>query len=77
MDKYTLLFSPVQIKHGETFVSETDTEVIPKLCKFVYHRLTEKVPFPKVWHLESYCSCHKHIHTHTHSSFIMKIKHEI
>ena len=43
-----------QIKHGETFKSETDTEVIPKLCRFVYHRLTEKVPFPKVraaWHL--------------------------
>ena len=29
-------------------MSETDTEVIPKLCKFVYERLTEKVPFPKV-----------------------------
>jgi len=28
-------------------VSETDTEVIPKLCKFVYDRLSEKVPFPK------------------------------
>lgn len=40
--------APSQIKHGETFVSETDTEVIPKLCKFVYERLTEKVPFPKV-----------------------------
>ena len=37
-----------QIKHGETFVSETDTEVVPKLCKFVYNRLGEKVPFPKV-----------------------------
>uniref|UniRef100_A0A7S0WPK8 glutamine--fructose-6-phosphate transaminase (isomerizing) n=1 Tax=Chlamydomonas leiostraca TaxID=1034604 RepID=A0A7S0WPK8_9CHLO len=36
------------IKHGETFVSETDTEVIPKLCKFVYHRLSEPVPFPKL-----------------------------
>jgi len=36
------------IKHGETFVSETDTEVIPKLCKFVYERLNEKVPFPKL-----------------------------
>ena len=37
-----------QVKHGEVFVSETDTEVIPKLCKFVYERLSEKVPFPKV-----------------------------
>lgn len=36
------------IKHGETFVSETDTEVIPKLCKFVYERLNEKVLFPKL-----------------------------
>lgn len=38
----------VQIKHGQVFVSETDTEVIPKLCQFVYERLSEKVPFPKV-----------------------------
>lgn len=36
------------IKHGEKFETETDTEVIPKLCKFVYHRLSEKVPFPKL-----------------------------
>ncbi|KAG1675057.1 hypothetical protein FOA52_002716 [Chlamydomonas sp. UWO 241] len=36
------------INHGETFVSETDTEVIPKLCRFVYERLSEKVPFPKL-----------------------------
>ncbi|GLI68179.1 hypothetical protein VaNZ11_012521 [Volvox africanus] len=36
------------IKHGETFSTETDTEVIPKLCKFVYDRLSEKVPFPKL-----------------------------
>ena len=38
----------LQTRHGETFVSETDTEVIPKLCKFVYQRLPEKIPFPKV-----------------------------
>jgi hypothetical protein len=37
-----------QIKHGETFVSETDTEVIPKLCKFVHSQLRENVPFPQV-----------------------------
>lgn len=24
------------MKEGETFESETDTEVIPKLCKFLY-----------------------------------------
>uniref|UniRef100_A0A7R9V3S4 glutamine--fructose-6-phosphate transaminase (isomerizing) n=1 Tax=Chlamydomonas euryale TaxID=1486919 RepID=A0A7R9V3S4_9CHLO len=36
------------INHGETFVSETDTEVIPKLCRFVYKRLKDKVPFPKL-----------------------------
>lgn len=40
----------LQVKHGETFITETDTEVIPKLCKFVYDRLSEKVPFPKVRH---------------------------
>ncbi|EFJ45967.1 hypothetical protein VOLCADRAFT_105759 [Volvox carteri f. nagariensis] len=31
------------IKHGEVFNTETDTEVIPKLCKFVYDRLAEKL----------------------------------
>lgn len=41
----------LQINHGETFVSETDTEVIPKLCKWVYNSSVaggEKLPFPKV-----------------------------
>lgn len=42
-----MLHTP-QIKHGEVFKTETDTEVIPKLCKFVYDRLGERVPFPKV-----------------------------
>ena len=27
-----------QIKQGETFQTQTDTEVIPKLCKVVYDR---------------------------------------
>ncbi|KAK9805778.1 hypothetical protein WJX73_008652 [Symbiochloris irregularis] len=33
------------IKHGEKFESATDTEVIPKLCKYVYHNLAKTVPF--------------------------------
>ena len=32
---------------GETFVSETDTEVIPKLCKFV-HSSVQGISFPQV-----------------------------
>lgn len=36
------------IKNGEKFISETDTEVIPKLCRFLYRRLPEKIPFPKL-----------------------------
>jgi len=36
------------VRHGETFISETDTEVIPKLCKFIYNRLPSKVLFPKL-----------------------------
>lgn len=52
-----LLFSlavTLQIKNGETFVSETDTEVIPKLLKFAYDSMAAeqdgigRVPFPKV-----------------------------
>jgi glucosamine--fructose-6-phosphate aminotransferase (isomerizing) len=29
-------------------VSETDTEVIPKLCNYVYRQLGTKLPFPKL-----------------------------
>lgn len=29
-------------------MSETDTEVIPKLCRYLYHKLGTKLPFPKV-----------------------------
>ena len=34
------------MKHGETFVTDTDTEVIPKLCNYVYNNLAaeEKEP---------------------------------
>lgn len=38
----------LQMKEGETFESETDTEVIPKLCNFLYKRLPESIPFPQV-----------------------------
>jgi glucosamine 6-phosphate synthetase-like amidotransferase/phosphosugar isomerase protein len=37
----------LQIKQGEQFISETDTEVIPKLCKFIFNNLGDKLPFPK------------------------------
>ena len=34
---------------GETFVSETDTEVIPKLCRYVYAKLApERMPLAEV-----------------------------
>ena len=40
----------LQIKNGSQFVSETDTEVIPKLLKFAYDNWEgERLPFPKVW----------------------------
>lgn len=35
-------------KEGETFQSDTDTEVIPKLCRFLYNRLPEPIPFPQL-----------------------------
>ena len=38
----------LQVQKGEAFVSETDTEVIPKLCKWIYHSLPERVPFSEV-----------------------------
>ncbi|CAL8461865.1 g1396 [Coccomyxa elongata] len=33
------------IKHGEVFMSDTDTEVIPKLCNYVYKSTPEKLSF--------------------------------
>lgn len=36
------------VKEGETFETETDTEVIPKLCRFLYSRLPEHIPFPQL-----------------------------
>lgn len=36
------------VKHGETFISDTDTEVIPKLCKYLFQHLNEDLPFPKL-----------------------------
>lgn len=35
-------------KEGEVFQSDTDTEVIPKLCRFLYNRLPEPIPFPQL-----------------------------
>lgn len=46
-----LLFC-LQISQGETFVTQTDTEVVPKLCKVVYnrlHKLDMQVTFTQVW----------------------------
>lgn len=42
------VLSELQVQQGEVFVSETDTEVIPKLCKWVYHSMPQPVPFSKV-----------------------------
>ncbi|KAK9819951.1 hypothetical protein WJX72_004305 [[Myrmecia] bisecta] len=36
------------VKQGETFESETDTEVIPKLCRYVYNNLTEPIHFSEL-----------------------------
>ena len=38
----------VQIKRGEVFISDTDTEVIPKLCNYVYKSTQEKLSFNEV-----------------------------
>lgn len=36
------------VKEGEEFSTETDTEVIPKLCNFLYGKLPEPIPFPQL-----------------------------
>ena len=45
------MLPPLQISQGETFVTQTDTEVVPKLCKVVYarlHKLDLQVTFTQV-----------------------------
>jgi hypothetical protein len=37
-----------QTNQGMTFSSDTDTEVIPKLCKYVYDHLQSPLPFSEV-----------------------------
>ena len=39
---------PLQVKQGDVFESETDTEVIPKLCRYTYNQLHEPIPFNEV-----------------------------
>ena len=47
-------FCGVQIKQGARFVSDTDTEVIPKLCEYIYRNLQEPLPLNEVrWCLDS------------------------
>ena len=38
----------MQVKQKMTFESETDTEVIPKLCMYVYNNLTEPLALSEV-----------------------------
>ena len=38
----------MQIKQKMTFESDTDTEVIPKLCMYIYKNLTEPLAFSEV-----------------------------
>lgn len=43
---------PAQIKQGAKFVSDTDTEVIPKLCEYIFRNLQEPLPLNEVrWYL--------------------------
>ena len=38
----------LQSSKGYTFTSDTDTEVIPKLCQYVYNSYSTKVPLSEV-----------------------------
>lgn len=50
---------PLQVKQGLKFESETDTEVIPKLCNYVYNNLTEPLAFSEVqlYIVQQLCLC--------------------
>lgn len=37
-----------QVKEGAEFVSDTDTEVIPKLLHFLYGKVPQPLSFPEV-----------------------------
>lgn len=43
-----LLFPLLQTQRGAKFVSETDTEVIVKLCKYIFDNSSAKPTFPEV-----------------------------
>lgn len=34
--------------NGYSFYSDTDTEVIPKLCQYVFDTMVEKIPFSEL-----------------------------
>lgn len=60
LHELTVRLPNLQIKNGSQFVSETDTEVIPKLLKFAYDNWEgERLPFPKV----SWCARISVLHT--------------
>ena len=46
-----------QIKQGEVFRSDTDTEVIPKLCNYIYNNTPERLPFNEVSLLPASSQC--------------------
>ena len=50
-----------------TFDSETDTEVIPKLCMYVYNNLTEPLAFSEV------CIMSRPVRTHSQYKFLVDI----
>ncbi len=38
----------MQMSTGETFLSDTDTEVIPKLCRYLHNNRTKSKTFVEV-----------------------------
>ena len=68
---------PVQNSKGYEFESETDTEVIPKLIKYIYdNKEKDDVSFSTLVErvIQQLVSVTRHTHAHTHTSFMMSLK---
>lgn len=58
--------------HGAPpFLSDTDSEVIPKLCKWLYDSMPERVPLSQVGCSASHLHPHLHMHPPTPTPLAM------
>jgi glutamine---fructose-6-phosphate transaminase (isomerizing) len=60
--------------HGDTFVSETDTEVVPKLCSYVYKKLNRNAASKEGASRASFCDVVAEVMAKLEGAFALLIK---